>query len=73
MTDSRLTDAHRLHVEAMRVVASAREKRDQRDRLICRVRAEDPAYWTYARLASEVGCSLELIAHIVAKGASADV
>lgn len=46
-------------------MAIARQKREQRDELIRRVRADDERHWTYARLAAEVGCSPELIAYIV--------
>ena len=47
------------------MLVSAKERRSQRDKLIRRVRADNPAYWTYERLAGEVGCSKELIAYII--------
>lgn len=57
-----------LHSEARALRVLAREKLDQRDKLIRKVRADNPDEWTYLRLARQVGCSLELIAHIVNKG-----
>jgi hypothetical protein len=44
---------------------SARQHRDQRDRLVKQLRAEDSERWTYPALAAAVGCSRELIAAIV--------
>jgi AraC-like DNA-binding protein len=43
----------------------ADQHRRQRDRLILQLRAEDPRRWTYLALARAVGCSPELIAHVV--------
>ena len=43
----------------------ARQHRDDRDRLVRELRAEDPKQWTMSRLAAEVGCSKELIAYIL--------
>lgn len=65
MSDDRLLSARVLHQEARAEVSLAKQKRQQRDELIRRVRAEDPRYWTYTRLAGAVGCSPELIAYIV--------
>jgi hypothetical protein len=53
---------HRLSKERE---ADAVLHREQRDWLVRQLRAEDPSYWTLARLAKEVGCSRELIALIV--------
>jgi hypothetical protein len=39
--------------------------REQRDRLICELRDEDPEKWTYTALASGVGISPELVAKII--------
>ena len=53
----------------------ARQHRDDRDRLVRELRAEDPKAWTMSRLAEEVGCSKELIAYILrteGKDAGAD-
>ena len=44
---------------------SAGLHREKRDRLVRLLRAEDPGRWTYPALARAVGCSPELIAHIV--------
>lgn len=55
-------EAHRLAGDA---AALAARHRAQRDRLIKKLRAEDPGYWTYPRLAAAIGCSPELVAAIV--------
>jgi len=55
-------ESHRLAGEALR---QAEQYRDQRDRLIRLLRAEDPKRWTYPALAAAVGCSPELVAAIV--------
>jgi hypothetical protein len=68
--DARLTLARTLNSQSAGDLASAKEKRDQRDKLIRRVRAEDRDYWTYERLAAEVGVSKELIAYIVKGGSN---
>lgn len=44
---------------------TARRYREQRDRLVRLLRREDPGTWTLTKLAREVGCSKELIAHIL--------
>jgi len=44
---------------------SAAYHREQRDAVIRQLRAEDPGWWTYAALARAIGCSPELIAHII--------
>lgn len=48
--------------------ASARSHRDQRDNIVRQLRAEDPKLWTLSALARDVGCSKELIAHILKTG-----
>lgn len=53
---------HRL---AGRAEQDAARHREQRDRLIRRLRDEDPARWTYAAIAAAVGCSPELVAAVV--------
>jgi len=63
-----LQAARQLHSEVGGQLAIARQKREQRDELIRRVRADDERHWTYARLAAEVGCSQELIAYIITGG-----
>jgi hypothetical protein len=45
--------------------STGRFHRDQRNRLIKQLRAEDPERWTYPALAAAIGCSPELIAAIV--------
>jgi AraC-like DNA-binding protein len=65
VSDSRAAaarDHHRAAADAGRV---ADQHRRQRDRLILQLRAEDPRRWTYLALARAVGCSPELIAHVV--------
>lgn len=46
-------------------MGQAARRRLQRDHLIRILRAEDPEEWTYVTLAKVVGCSPELVAHIV--------
>jgi AraC-like DNA-binding protein len=63
--DLRVARARDSHQAAAEKDAQARAYRDTRDRLIRELRAEDPSYWTLGALAREIGCSKELIAHIV--------
>lgn len=67
-SDGRAAQARSLHRASLEQEAAAGELRAQRDRLIRQLRAEDPVYWTYPRLGKAVGCSPELIAHIVRAG-----
>lgn len=66
-SDVRAQQAREYHRLAAEDEQRAGEHRAQRDRLIRQLRAEDPERWTYAVLASAVGCSPELAAHIVKK------
>jgi len=67
-SDSRASEARRLHTAAGRSDAAARRDRERRDHLVRALRADDPGRWTYPALARAVGCSPELIAHIVRTG-----
>ena len=59
---SQAREHHRLAGESDRLAAIHRERRDEAVR---QLRAEDPGRWTYPALARAVGCSPELIAHII--------
>jgi AraC-like DNA-binding protein len=67
--DIRAQQAREHHREAGELDAQAARRRELRDRLIRQLRADDPRRWTYPALAAAVGCSPELIAHIVKTGA----
>lgn len=53
---------HQAATEALRV---ADERRQQRDELVRQLRSDDPRRWSYPALAALIGCSPELVAHIV--------
>jgi hypothetical protein len=63
--DARAWQAHTYHVEAQRSTDEAEMYREQRDRLVRALRAEDPSYWSYGRLARQVECSKRLIRQIL--------
>lgn len=63
--DPRLARARGAHASAHGHDEAARQRRDIRDRIVRELRAEDPKRWTLSALAAEVGCSKELIAHIL--------
>jgi hypothetical protein len=63
--DTRAQQAREHHRQAADAGKLADRHRAQRDRLVRQLRADDPAYWTYARLAGAVGCSPELVAVII--------
>lgn len=65
--DIRAQQAREHHREAEALAGQAGRHREQRDRLIRLLRADDPRQWTYPALAAAVGCSPELIAHIIKK------
>jgi hypothetical protein len=65
VADPRARQAREFHRLAGEAVALAERHREQRDRLIRQLRAEDPARWTYPALAAAIGCSPELVAAIV--------
>lgn len=64
-SDARAAAAREHHLAAADAGQVAARHRAQRDELIRRLRAEDPGRWSYGALARAVGCSPELIAHIV--------
>jgi AraC-like DNA-binding protein len=63
--DIRAEQAREHHRESAGLSEQAARHRVQRDRLIVQLRADDPQRWTYPALAAAVGCSPELIAHII--------
>ena len=63
--DVRADQAKREHRQSRARDAEARQHREARDYLVRVLRREDPSYWTYTRLAAAIGCSPELIAHII--------
>lgn len=63
--DLRPYQASQYHVSAAASDTNARQYRDERDRIVRELRAEDPKTWTMSRLAEAVGCSKELIAYIL--------
>lgn len=65
--DIRAQQAREHHRESAELTEQAARHREQRDRLVRQLRADDPAKWTYPALAAAIGCSPELIAHIVKK------
>lgn len=67
-SDVRVARARELHRKALEADELAARQRAERDALIRRLRAEDPARWSYGVLAGALGCSRELIA-LVAKRA----
>jgi AraC-like DNA-binding protein len=66
--DIRAQQAREHHRESGGLTGQAARHREQRDRLVRQLRAEDPAAWTYPALAKAVGCSPELVAHIIRTG-----
>jgi AraC-like DNA-binding protein len=63
--DIRAQQAREHHRESAGHNEQAARHREQRDRLVRQLRSDDPQRWTYTALAAAVGCSPELIAHIV--------
>ena len=68
--DARALQAIKLHKSVERDKQKANEHRAERDKLILELRTEDPAYWSYGRLARTIGCSKSRIRGIL--GPSAD-
>ncbi|MER7298631.1 hypothetical protein ABTX24_03185 [Nocardioides sp. NPDC127514] len=62
VSDPRAARARELHRKALEADELAASYRAERDRIIHRLRDEDPARWTYAALARALGVSRELIA-----------
>lgn len=67
-SDVRVARARELHRKALEADELAARQRAERDALIRRLRAEDPARWSYGALAAALGCSRELIALVVRRG-----
>lgn len=65
MSDARAAAAREHHRAAAESGRIADQHREQRDNLVRQLRREDPDRWSYPALARAVGCSPELIAHIV--------
>ena len=65
MSDARAVEARRQHEAARRAEAKAAQHREQRDRLVRALRAEDSKAWSYGKIARAVGCSPELVALII--------
>ena len=65
--DIRAQQAREHHRESAARGEEAGRHRQQRDELVRQLRDDDPATWTYPALAKAVGCSPELIAHILRK------
>lgn len=65
VSDARAQQAREHHRRSIDAGEVATQHRRQRDRLVRRLRVEDPDRWTYRALAKAVGCSEELIAAIV--------
>ena len=63
MSDSRVARAKELHRMAAAHAQDAEGAREKRDRLIRQVYAGGG--WSYEQLGQRIGCSRELIAHIV--------
>ena len=65
MSNTRLVMAQRAHDLANSSDRQAARYREQRDRAIREIWENERESWTYAKLAARIGCSPELIAHIV--------
>lgn len=73
--DPRVIEARAEHQASEAARAAAREAaksaghehRQKRDQLVRDLRASDPDYWSHSVLAKAIGCSSELIAHILRK------
>lgn len=65
MSDARAQQARKHHEAATASLDKAARHRTQRDQLVRALRKEDPEQWSYSALARAVGCSPELIAHII--------
>jgi len=66
--DIRAQQAREHHRESAGLTGQATRHRQQRDTLVRQLRADDPGTWSYVALAKAVGCSPELIAHIMRTG-----
>lgn len=63
--DPRARQAREAHQAAGESEEQAGRWRTLRDDRVVRLREEDPQKWTHKHLADAVGCSEELIAHIL--------
>lgn len=72
VSDARAARARELHERAAEADRLAARYREDRDRLLHQLRAEDPKRWTYATLAAAVGCSRELIALVLRRSRTPD-
>lgn len=63
--DARAQQAREHHRAAGNLDDEAARRRGMRDQIVRQLRTEDPRYWTFRRLAAEVGCSFKLIGDIV--------
>ena len=63
--DIRAQQAREHHEAVGRADHEAEMHREQRDRLVRQLRAEDPVYWSYGRLVRTVGCSKSRIKQIL--------
>lgn len=61
-SDPRAARARELHRKAAEADEVAARYRQERDRLVLQLRAEDPARWSYSAIAEALGCSRELVA-----------
>lgn len=65
--DPRAAMAREFHQKSLKSQEHAATHRQARDEVVQQLRASNPAKWTYEKLARAVGCSPELVAHIVKK------
>ena len=65
VSDARAQQAREAHLASLAAVEQGEQHRQRRDALVKMLRSEDPDRWTYPALAKAVGCSPELIAHII--------
>jgi AraC-like DNA-binding protein len=63
--DARAQQAREYHQMAEVANSAANHHRQQRDQLVRALRAEDPAEWSYRKLAAAIGCSMRLIRQIL--------
>jgi hypothetical protein len=64
----RAEQARQHHADAAQLTKRARDLRLLRNALVRALRASNPDYWTLSQLGRELGCSKELIAHILRCG-----
>ena len=67
-SDARAQQAREHHEASLEALGQGAQHREMRDRLVRALRADDPQTWSYGALAKAVGCSPELIAHIIKSG-----